>query len=373
MTGRQRLALAVFVSLLLHLTLIAGRGWRVPTLNDMLLPESAPQLEAHLVTQRRIAVPQPQPVARPAARPAVKRKNTNVMAVAPGVLAMPADVEPQLAMSDVLPSFAPSPTVPASPAKVPATSGEPDAAVPPAEAASSIASSPVPIEMSLPRRGSIRFAVSRGGFVVGQSVHRWSHDGNTYTMSGVTETTGLAALFRPVRLTWISTGELGPEGLRPREFHSEKDGVAIDSAGFDWTAMKLELSAGAQRELPLVSGAQDMLSLFYQLGLLLPTIAVEGSAGKSYARSEIMVATGRKFERYGFDALGEETLQLKFGKQRTIHLRTAAGKEATEVWLALDLRCLPVKIHVVDRKGDSYDQIAEDIEFEGMPAALKRH
>lgn len=372
MTGRQRLALAAFASLLLHLTLVVGPGWRMPTLNDMLLPESAPQLEAHLVTQRRIAAPQPRSVAQPAARPPVKRKNTHAMAAPPGVLAMPADVEPQLAMSG-LSSFAPSPKASTRPEQASATPGEAASTMPPAEAARSVAS--LPVEMSLPRRGSIRFAVSRGekGFVVGQAVHRWSHDGNTYTMSGVTETTGLVALFRPVRLTWTSVGELGPEGLRPREFHSEKDGVAVDSAGFDWTAMKLELSAGAQRELPLVSGAQDMLSLFYQMGLLLPTLAVEGSAGKSYARSEIMVATGRKFERYGFDSLGEETLRLKFGRQRALHLRTASGKEATEVWLALDLRGLPVKIHIVDRKGESYDQIAEDIEFEGMPDALKRH
>jgi hypothetical protein len=368
MTGRQRLALAVFVSLLLHLTLIAGRGWRVPTLNDMLLPESAPQLEAHLVTQRRIAPPQPRSAAQPPARPSAQRKHSNAIAVPPGMLAMPADVEPRLAMSDV-PSFAPRAS--SSSAKG-VSSNEPASALSPAEAAPPAA---VPVEMSLPRRGSIRFAVSRGekGFVIGQAVHRWSHDGNNYTMSGVTETTGIAALFRPVRLTWTSAGELGPEGLRPREFHSEKDGVAVDSASFDWPAMTLALSAGAQREVPLVSGAQDMLSLFYQLGLLLPTLAVEGSAGKSYARSEIMVATGRKFERYGFDALGEETLQLKFGKQRALHFRTASGVEATEVWLALDLHCLPVKIHIIDRKGESYDQIADDIEFEGMPSTLKRH
>lgn len=385
MTGWRRFALAVFASLLLHLLLIVGPGWRVPTLNDMLLPESAPQLEAHLVTQHRSAVPQP--ATQPAPLTPVKRRSTKALAAPPGVLAMPEVAEPQLAMSGMA-SFAPTP-MPAAPAdQAKATNAadtanatnvvaasEPEAAAPPGVVALSARpahSDTVAVEISLPRNGSIRFSVEKG-FVVGQSVHRWSHDGNAYSLSSLTQTTGLAAFFQPVRLTWTSTGMLDGKGLRPHEFRVEKNGVAGDSADFDWAAKQLVLSSDTQQEVPLVSGAQDMLSVFYQLGMLLPALADQAPTGKTMVRAELMVATGRKFERYGFDVVGEEKLSLKFGKYRTVHLRTASGKETTEVWLAADLHNLPVKIRITDRKGDSYDQIAESIEFEGMPGIAGRH
>lgn len=380
MTGWRRFALAVFASLLLHLTLIVGPGWRAPTLNDMLLPESSPQLEAHLVTQHRSAVPQP--ATQPAPLTPVKRRSTKALAAPPGVLAMPEVAEPQLAMSGMA-SFAPTPAVPTDPAKVTNAADttnavaavESKAVAPPGAVAPTVPpthSAAMPVEMSLPRNGSIRFSVEKG-FIVGQSVHRWSHDGKEYSLSSLTQTTGLAAFFQPVRLTWTSTGMLDGKGLQPHEFRVEKNGVAGDSADFDWAAKQLVLSSDTQQEVPLVSGAQDMLSVFYQLGMLLPALADQAPTGGTMARAELMVATGRKFERYGFDVVGEEKLSLKFGKYRTVHLRTASGKETTEVWLAPDLHNLPVKIRITDRKGDSYDQIAESIEFEGMPGIAGRH
>lgn len=386
MTGRQRFALAMAASLLLHLAMVVGPGWRVPKLNDALLPESlsssssSSQLEAHLTAQQRRSAPT-QPAAQPPQRPPARPKSPRVhVPASSGVLAMPEDVEPQLAPGG-METFAPSLASAAGSADVRNAAAEAEKAAAPVSISSAAApeiaapgdavrSNALPVEISLPRSGSIRFSVEKG-FAVGESVHRWSHDGKEYSLTSLTQTTGLAALFQPVRLTWASAGMLDGSGLRPREFHVEKNGVAGDSAEFDWTAMRLALSSDAQAEVPLVSGAQDMLSVFYQLGVFLPAL-VDGAAmgkttGKAPARVEIAVATGRKFEHYGFDVVGEELLSLKIGKYRTIHLRTASGREATEVWLAPGLRNLPLKIRITDRKGDSYDQIAESIEFEGMP------
>lgn len=384
MTVGQRLALATAASLLLHLAIAVGPGWRVPTLGDTLLPESSssPQLEARLTGGQRRSVPAPaavQPQASP--HPSARRSTPKGPAAPPGVLAMPAPVEPALAMSG-MESFAPSLAAASTAASADAGNAQTAAAAAPSpvaasepaasdDAASRIAA--LPVEVTLPRKGSIRFSVEKG-FTVGESVHRWSLDGNEYSMTSVTQTTGLAALFQPVRLSWTSLGTLDASGLRPREFRVEKNGVAGDSAEFDWTAMQLTLSSGAQSDVPLVSGAQDMLSVFYQLGMHLPALVDRAAThkDKAPARAEIMVATGRKFERYGFDVVGEETLSLKIGKHRTVHLRTASGKEATEVWLAPGLRNLPLMIRITDRKGESYDQIAESIEFEGMQPDVGR-
>lgn len=206
----------------------------------------------------------------------------------------------------------------------------------------------------LPRHGRTRFAVMRGdqGFVVGQAVHTWSQDGKNYEIESVTETTGLAALFRPARVTQTSMGELTAEGLKPHEYRTKRNEVPGEAATFDWQAQKLRFSG--ERNAPIFPGSQDMLSLFYQLG-----------QKPASERTELLIATGKKYEPYVFASLGEETLQTRFGEQRVLHLRTVggAGSEATEVWLGLDLHGLPLKIRYTDRNGDSFVQIAEEIEF----------
>ncbi len=348
---RHRLTLALLISLLLHLTLIGIPGWRVPTLDDLLRSNASSPLEAHLV----VAPPAIAPVSRPIAAPSHPRHPPRQRAEkAPRVIGMSQGV-------DALPTVAdPSPAVqqPAAEApSVPVQEAPPDTAVP-----------AIPPAPKLPSRGSIRFSVSKGeqGFIIGQSLHRWSHDGKVYTLNSITETTGIAAVFRPVRVVQTSEGEVGMDGLRPRVFRTEKDGVAGDSASFDWTEMKLVLTGGPQHEVRLMTGAQDMLSMFYQLSALFPWVPNEVS--------EIMIATGRKFERYAFKVLGEEKLPTKFGELRVLHLRTdGEGGEAIDIWACLDLQNLPVKIRYTDRQGETFNQNAEDIDYEGMPSTFKGH
>ncbi len=222
------------------------------------------------------------------------------------------------------------------------------------------------ILFSLPPRGRVHYQVMRGerGLVVGQSVHHWNHNGKNYVLNSVTETTGLIALFKPVRVVWVSQGAVGPEGLRPHDFRSEKEGGRADSARFDWANMTLDLSGGGQRTVRLLPGSQDVLSMFYQLGSMLPgllqqddTVAKEGFS--------LPVTTGRKLEEYRFQWLGETSLDLpRLGVQRTVHLRVSAGEQTIDLWLGESLRALPLKIRYTDGKGDSFDQLADQIEFE---------
>ena len=338
LTRQQHLSLALLLSLLLHLTLLLAPGWILPAEEtpDGALP---PQLAAHL-SGRAAATPS----APDAPRPPAKRQS-------PGALPGPAQPE------SMYEERAPDPPPVAVPiAEAPPRAAEVSEPLPLAPELPAAA----PPESPLPRYGRIRFAVTRGdqGFVIGQSLHRWNHDGKTYTLNTVTETTGLAALFRPVQVTQTSVGDIGDEGLRPREFRTGKNGVAGDAASFDWSPMSLLLTAGNPAKLALKPGAQDMLSMFYQLSAKFPSGARD--------LNEVMVATGRKFERYVFEILREELLPTRYGELRTLHLRSAAGAEAIEVWSALDLRGLPVKIRYTDRQGESFDQVADEIEYEGM-------
>lgn len=305
---------------MIHAAALIGPGWSLPGVNEA---DPPPAIDA--VLARPAARAEPSPVAKPVPRPRLK----------PAAAASPA----------AAPSAVPAPPQPAEP--IPVANPAP-LAVPPAP---TIAAAPVPARTALPGKGRVRYAITRGegGFVVGQAVHSWEHDGFRYQLQSVTETTGLAALFKPARVLQASQGEITAEGLRPREFRHERVG-GLDSASFDWMR---RIVAYAGREDGVVPGTQDMLSMYYQLVLLAPS----GGA------LEMPIATGRKLENYRFEILGEEALALPAGERRALRLRTRSGNDTIELWIAADMRGLPLKIRFIDRKGEIFDQLADEIDI----------
>lgn len=125
----------------------------------------------------------------------------------------------------------------------------------------------------------------------------------------------------------------------------------------------LQSGGGVAREAPLVAGAQDILSQIYQIGLT-------GAA----ARIELMIATGKNYGRYAYEAVADEKIATRFGELRTWHIKTAAlpGEQAMELWLASDYRNLPVRIRFIDRKGDVFDQNAVELEVDGTALAERQ-
>jgi len=266
----------------------------------------------------------PPPPASPVAAPKRHKPSKSAMAA----VAKPAAVEPPA------PVDVPGEIAPESPST---------ATVAPAE----------PVKAVLPASGSIRYAIFRGaqGFQVGRAEHRWEFtDDGHYRLTGVTETSGLAALLKPVRLEVESVGQLKAGGLQPATYRTRKNGQATtENADFDWAAGEVHLTRdGSVR--PIAPGSQDLLSLNYQLAYL-ERLADGQSIG---------VVTGRKYERHALDALGEEDIDTPAGRFRTLHLR-AASDNVTEIWIALDRQRLPVKIRFTDKKGDSFEQVATEL------------
>ena len=202
--------------------------------------------------------------------------------------------------------------------------------------------------------GRINFLVARESprMNIGRAVHRWEFPGDgTYRLSSTIETTGLVALFKPVRQSYESVGRLAASGLQPEHFRVvRKDRQPAEGADFDWQQHQVTLLRdGSQQRI--ARGTQDLLSLNYQLAYL---AAPENG-------STIGVVTGRKYERHDLDSHGEEEIETPAGRFRTLHLR-ATGETLMDIWIALDYGRLPVKIRFTDKKGDSYEQIATDIE-----------
>lgn len=330
----RRLLAALGLSMLIHALVVSNPGWHLPFLDEpvpggILEARLAPKPVARTVTAPVPAPPKPAP--RPKPRPV-----------------QPAPVErPPPAVAAETSAPEPAPVAPQVPA----------------------ASEPAKVEIAWPGRGRIRFVVTHGegeqGMQIGESTHTWRHEDGKYVLRAVTETTGLVALFREVRIVQSSEGVVGPEGLVPQTFEVERKGRLAEGVRFDWSAGKVALMAGGQvrREVALAAGAQDILSQIYQIGL----------AGVA-ARVEMMIATGKNYGRYAYEAVGDETIATRFGELRTWHVKTPAvpGEQAMELWLAQDHGNLPVRIRFIDRKGKVFDQNAVELEMDGARLTVRQ-
>lgn len=319
------LILAVLGSLVVHGLALFG--------TDYELFGSAPEplpLQAEL--RPLPALPAVEPVKSAALATPRRLRNAPGKPAKTPVLPKPVSVPslPVETVPDATPDSPPETSRPAGPAQAPAT--------------------PV-----LPASGVIRFAIVKSslGLTVGRAEHRWEFAGDgSYRLSGVTETSGLAALFKPVRIEVESRGRMVAGGLQPERYRTLKNGrETTENADFSWfTADGPQVALARDGSVRAIApGTQDLLSLPYQLAYL----------GSLPDGSSIGVVTGKKYERYALDSLGEEVIETPAGKFRTLHLR-AMTDSVTEIWVALDRQRLPVKIRFTDRKGDSFEQLVTE-------------
>ncbi len=325
--ARRSLWLALVVSVLIHLGALTAPGWGLPGLDD--------EPEAVLLETRLAPAMAPVPVAP---RPSPRKKSP----VTPSPVAVPSDPAPSAA-----PELAPQPD-----AVPPAPTFEPAPAPP---------SAPVLVsEMASrwPRAGRIVFQVTRGegGLLVGESIHTWQHDGERYELKAITETVGLAALFRPARVEQVSAGGFDTHGLRPHSFETQRDGKRRESVRFDLAQGLVFLSNG--QSAPLLPGTQDLLALFHQLG----------AHSADQGETTLNIATGRKMAAYRIVLAGVEMVVVPYGEFRARHYLIAGDKsdDATEIWIDQQTG-LPVKIRHRDRKGEVFDQLVTHIELKDTP------
>lgn len=333
---RRPFWLALAASLLLHLLVLIAPGWGLPLLDD---EPGQTLLDATLTVpvQARPVPPPPQPAPSPRKPP---RPNKALKAPLPT-----APVEPLAA-----------PASESDPAPEPQAASEPVPEPAPSEAAPLSAVPPAPTFAGIwPQRGRIVYQVTRGegGLIVGQAEHVWKHDGETYELRALTETVGLAALFRPAQVVQESRGIFVVAGLQPLEFKTERDGKLTGSARFDASQGRIFLGNG--NSAPLVAAAQDLLSLFYQLGAM-PLDTLEFT---------LSVTTGRKVAGYTVVVGDAQKLDTALGERSVRHLKVTgnARDDATEIWLD-NATHLPLKIRHRDRKGEIFDQTATAVELQ---------
>lgn len=298
-------AIALILSAALHAAALAVPDWDLPT-----EAEPEPMVEAHLA-----------PAPKPSLPAHAEKAKAPVRHLPPAALAAPPAVPPQAV---------------AGPAPEPAVSAPP--------------TPPVPATLPWGGRGRIRYAVSRDdGFYAGEATQDWQAQDGHYRLRWAFEPKGLVAMFGSTR-TQLSEGEIDANGLRPDRFSDQKGGREAEAASFDWPSGRVSFSGG-RGEAALPAGAEDLLSVFYQLAWLAPR-----------QNLSLTVVTGSRIGRWNFEYLGEETLSLPAGTGPALHLRTQADGKTIEVWLSVERGYLPLKIRFIDGKGGILDQLAQEME-----------
>lgn len=321
----RRIAIALVVSVILHGLVMWAPDMRVPH-RERVLPPLTARLEP-------LMLPPPAPPSVP------KPKTQEGPARAPKVAAEPAPLPQPEPMPEPVPMEQDAP-VAAGPAAEP---------VPPPSPEPPVVETAVPVRPhELPKHAQLDFAVYQGSaasFMIGEIHHTLDIADGRYELKAETKTVGLANFFKRYSLVQSSRGTADEAGLHPEYFEEEKYASGSTqkvNATFDWTAQIMHFSQGGDAELP--AGAQDILSMLYQLPLYPMNREI----------IPLTISNGRKLEKYELEIGQQEVIDTPMGKLRALHLRKLhnQGEEGLEIWLGLEYRLLPVKVRHLDRDGE---------------------
>lgn len=348
----QRLAIALVLSLLLHLFLIGKFYFEFPDLT-----ENRQLIEAQLVLRKpelpkiQLQPTLPKPAFAPVkAQPVVK--NTDA-------------VEPVPHTPDVPVLLAPTELSPPQPTETVETINQ----VNPSDEEPAVESMPEEpsitinpnayqyVETTFDVRTDIEASVDSNAPGKAKIVYELLPNGEEYQLKSLMEAKGLAALVIP-DLLQTSQGFLSSTGLQPKhylyQFGNNKNKTF--SADFDWEQKQLNLhSEKGDHELALVDDTQDLLSFMYQFMFVPPL-----------RNMQLSITNGKKLGIYDYSFEGEETIATNMGNLLTIHLWRVGdkGDEKTELWLALDYQYVPVKIRKTEKDGRVYEMLITSLKTE---------
>ena len=164
--------------------------------------------------------------------------------------------------------------------------------------------------------------------------------------------------------TQTSRGLVGAQGLAPERFADKfRSEVA---AHFNQAQAKVTFSANTP-DAPLLSGAQDRLSVLIQLAALVASAPERFEAGTTLT---IQTIGPRDADLWLFTVGQLETLTLPGGAMPGLKLTRNPRQlydQQVDIWLAPQLGYLPARIRITEANGDFIDQKWTSSEAASMP------
>ena len=158
-----------------------------------------------------------------------------------------------------------------------------------------------------------------------------------------------------------SVGRITPGGLAPTRF-SDKSRSEV-AAHFEAGKGKVTFSANTP-DAPLLDGAQDRVSVFFQLGGILAASAGQQPPLGIGSSVTIYTVGPRDADTWTFTVEAEEQLSLPAGDMSTLKLTRKPRREfdqKVEIWYAPSLAYLPVRNRITQVNGDFVDQQLDSV------------
>jgi Protein of unknown function (DUF3108) len=212
------------------------------------------------------------------------------------------------------------------------------------------------VQAAAPASAEITYNLFRNGIQLGTITEHFEAKDGTYRATSEARAIGLFALAQREPIRFQSVGDLTKDGLRPQRFEGRQSGKSM-SADFDWPGAKLNLAHdGLNHSLALPPGAQDRLSIMYQLMF---------SVIKKAPFMDFAMTNGRKLEKYRYTAQPGVTIDTPFKRLDTIHLvkQREADDTGTEIWIAPEYGNVPVKVLIIEDDGVRYEQVVTKLEI----------
>jgi Protein of unknown function (DUF3108) len=192
----------------------------------------------------------------------------------------------------------------------------------------------------------------------------WSNDGTRYRVDMLAWVDLL--LLKLDVLSSHSEGAIEPQGLQPDRYTEKPRKRATLATNFNRDQRQSVTFSASTASFGLVPGAQDRLSVIFQIGSLLqanPSLATGGHL-------DIAVAGVRDLDTWTFDAQGIEPVDTGDGPRPTIHLRRVpkpgTNDRTIDVWVT-QAEGVPARVLYTEPDGSTIDMTLDRVE------ALPRH
>ena len=389
------LGLAVMLEDLMRLG--SGAADTSPARIDVAFVRELAPAEPPPVAPARAPAPAPAPTPAVASPPAAAASAPEAAASPPEVEALAtaaapeaaAAAQPQAAVSPISPISPTSPTSPPTPAASAAgpvlAAAEPPSpsnvqppgpvaaqvpsvqAVPPVPPALPSAAAP-PFEWPPSTRLSYTLVGDYRGPVQGKARVEWLRSGSRYQ---VHLDVRVGADFAPLMSRRMSSdGLLTEAGLKPLRYDEETRVLLreVRRQTIFFEPERIVLPRGGAQ--PPVPGVQDTASQFVQLSWLFTLQPQLLRAGQTV---EVPLALTRRVDRWVYDVVGEEVLDLPVGPVKAWYLKPRLQSKtssdlAVETWFAPSLQYLPVRIRIRQDEASFIDLTLERLPQQGDAA-----
>jgi len=324
-------------------------------------PEAPPAVGA-------LVAPPPKPAPRAPRAPRPPR---------PAAVASAAEAAPAVVAEASAPAPAPAPVAAASEAEPASTAAasasapasEATAAVAAASSASGVAGAP-PFEWPASTRLSYVLTGNYRGDVNGTAQVEWIRVDDRYQ---VNLDLVIGPEFSPlVTRRMTSEGNIAASGLVPTRYDEDTQMVMRDRRRVSvvFEADAVVLANGQRRER--LAGVQDTASQFIQMTYVFSTQPERLRVGGAV---EFPLALPRTMDSWVYEVVEAQTLKTPFGPLAAFHLKprprpTRRNELTVELWIAPELRYLPVRIRVEQDAGTFVDLMISGKPEMAAPAAV---